>query len=61
MVKPYDETQQEGVVSIEQDMKIGAIRGTFGIQVAKDGRVWVCINGQALIRFLPNSKFGGGK
>jgi hypothetical protein len=25
----------------------------FGIQIATDGRVWICINGSAFIRFKP--------
>lgn len=37
----------------------GMFKGDFGIQVAKDGRVWVCINGIAFIRFKPDDK--GGK
>jgi hypothetical protein len=28
----------------------------FGLQVAPDGRVWVCINGVALLRFKPHRK-----
>lgn len=28
----------------------------FGLQVAWDGRVWVCINGIAFIRFKPTAK-----
>jgi len=35
------------------------IDGDFGIQIAKDGRVWVCINGVAFLRFKPEIK--GGK
>lgn len=50
-MKPYPETHQQGVISIEQDIESGVIRGDFGIQIAKDGRVWVCIDGRAVIRF----------
>ncbi|MGD9156872.1 MAG: hypothetical protein PVG39_00560 [Desulfobacteraceae bacterium] len=52
-IKPYDETHQDGIISIEQDMKISAVHGDFGIQIAEDGRIWICMNGQALIRFKP--------
>jgi len=30
-----------------------SLDGDFGIQVAKDGRVWICINEIAFIRFKP--------
>lgn len=52
-IKEYKETHQDGIVSIEQNMKKGITKGDFGIQVAKDGRVWICIDGFALIRFKP--------
>lgn len=56
-IKPYDETHQDGIISIEQDMKIGVVRGDIGIQIAEDGRIWVCLNGRTLIRFAPNSRY----
>lgn len=55
-INPYDETHQDGIISIEQNMEIGAVRGDLGIQIASDGRIWVCLNGQALIRFQPYPK-----
>jgi len=65
MVKEYKETHQTGHISIENLPKefgsrfspIGFMEGDFGIQVAKDGRVWVCINGVAFIRFSPHIEF----
>jgi hypothetical protein len=60
---PYKETHQQGLISIEN---MGAItkrivpsvpiyvEGDLGIQIAKDGRVWVCIDGVAFLRFTPN-------
>ena len=53
MIKEYPETHQSGYISFEQDIKIGGRKGNLGIQIAKDGRVWICIDGQALIRFKP--------
>jgi hypothetical protein len=55
-VKPYPELHQEGIISIENlppelQLKEGMIKGDFGIQVASDGRIWICINGISLIRF----------
>lgn len=55
-MKDYPETHQKGYISFEQEIKPGMIEGDIGIQIAKDGRIWVCINGQALIRFLPEFK-----
>jgi len=31
-----------------------ALQGDLGVQVAADGRVWVCINGIAFLRFSPH-------
>ena len=55
-VKPYPELHQEGIISIENlppelQLKEGMIEGDFGIQVASDGRIWICVNGISLIRF----------
>ena len=55
-VKPYPELHQEGIISIENlppelQLKEGMIEGNFGIQVASDGRIWICVNGISLIRF----------
>jgi len=56
-VKPYPELHQEGIISIEYlppelELKEGTIiEGDFGIQVASDGRIWICVNGISLIRF----------
>lgn len=54
-IKEYPETHQQGNISIEQDIKQGLIEGDIGIQIAKDGRIWVCIDGIALLRFNPTS------
>lgn len=52
-MKSFPETHQNGTISIEQDMGRQIIFGDLGIQISKDGRVWICVNGQALIRFTP--------
>lgn len=61
MIKEYKETHQYGIVSIENTPKTRVVEGDFGIQIAKDGRVWVCINGIAFMRFKPLCKGGVGK
>jgi len=61
----YPETHQTGVVSLENlsMLPFGIdhadhpyITCDLGIQIAKDGRVWICINGIAFLRFKPNSQ-----
>lgn len=64
-MKAYPETHQQGLITIESipnEVYQGYVRGNynpasligdFGIQVAEDGRVWVCINGVAVMRFKP--------
>jgi len=52
-MKDYPETHQQGYISMENQF-VFPIRGDLGIQIAKDGRVWVCINGIAFIRFSPD-------
>ena len=63
--KEYPETHWQGNISIENIppqissfiLGNGGTRmfnGDFGIQIAKDGRVWVCLNGIAFLRFSPH-------
>jgi hypothetical protein len=52
-MKEIPETHQKGFVSIEQDLKRTNKIADIGIQIAKDGRIWICIDGAALIRFKP--------
>lgn len=52
-MKDYPEVHQEGYLSVEQTLDIGMKECCFGIQVSSDGRVWICINGQAFLRFKP--------
>jgi len=56
MKKKYPETHFQGFISVEQELKEGIIEGDLGIQISKDGRVWICINGIALIRLKPKIK-----
>lgn len=46
-MKDYPETDQKGVISFVEPVDLG-------IQIAKDDRVWVCINGTAFLRFKPS-------
>lgn len=57
-VKAYKETHQEGFMSVEQ-LNVESKSCDFGIQIAEDGRVWICVDGIAFIRFIPTS-YGKG-
>lgn len=55
---PIDETHATGNISLENGWKFNnliSIEGDLGIQIAEDGRVWICIDGVALLRFTPKS------
>jgi len=52
-IKPYPEKHMQGIISIEKGLRDQTMEGDFGIQIASDGRVWVCIDGEAFIRFRP--------
>ncbi len=51
-MKEISETHQHGFLTIEKDIG-GSKICDVGIQVSKDGRIWICVNGQAFIRFKP--------
>ena len=56
-MKAYPETHQFGHVSIENLNLVAEMplkEADFGVQIASDGRVWICINGVAFLRFKPN-------
>ena len=53
-MKELKETHQEGLISIENIPDQRYFIGDLGLQIAKDGKVWVCINGIAFLRFNPN-------
>ena len=60
-IKQYDETHIEGVISLETNpFKNGehVMAGDFGVQIAEDGRMWICIDGVAFIRFTPADRCG---
>jgi hypothetical protein len=59
MVKEYKETHQQGIVEFNIPIIPVTEEVDFGIQIAKDGRVWVCVNGHSAIRFKPTKKTKG--
>ena len=54
-VKAYPETHQQGFLSVEATLE-SSTNCDFGIQIADDGRVWICVNGQAFLRFKPREE-----
>jgi len=52
-MEEYPETHQVGSITIEKDIKRSSILADIGIQIASDGRIWVCIDGESVIRFKP--------
>ena len=69
-IKPYEETHMDGIISLENNPFDNIlvpppnpfrtqpyITGDFGIQIAEDGRIWICINGISFVRFTPTKKY----
>ena len=60
-MKAYSERHQYGTIYIENKNILlnpdkphsEHFESDIGIQIARDGRIWVCINGTAFVRFLP--------
>ena len=55
-IKEYPETHQFGSISIENIPESRFIEGDLGIKIANDGRIWICIDGIAFIRFKPKNQ-----
>ncbi len=70
-MKAYPETHQQGTISFENiRAAIGELlggadsshrQGDLGIQIASDGRVWVCVNGVVFLRFSPHRGYETSK
>jgi len=57
-MKDFPEKHMQGKLSIENKEMIEEMLKDlkpvdFGIQISADGRVWICINGAAFLRFKP--------
>ena len=58
-MKELPEIHQHGMISMEnmpEKLEFDSMKGELGIQIAKDGRIWICINGIAFLRFKPEIK-----
>ncbi len=57
-MKEQAETHQRGALLVEElDKNYDFKNCDFGLQIAKDGRIWVCIDGRAFLRFLPKKNY----
>ena len=55
-VMPYERSSR-GFISIESIPEKRSFEGELGMQVAEDGRIWLCIDGIAFVRFLPEGRY----
>jgi len=53
-MKEYPETHQQGTLVLDRFLAMSLKDCDFGVQVAKDGRVWICVDGQSVMRFQPH-------
>lgn len=57
MLPEINETHLKGHVSIENLEIVKDLLNShndFGVQIARDGRVWICIDGITFLRFKPH-------
>lgn len=55
LFKPMDTIHCKGIISIEEIPDERMFSGDLGIQISSTGKVWICINGFAFLRFNPIS------
>ena len=48
-----EETQQYGLLTLENPENLKSGLCNIGVQIAEDGIVWICKNGQSILRFKP--------
>jgi len=53
IIESYPEIHQSGYLSIEKCIPKSLKECDFGVQIAEDGRIWVCVDGDAFLRFKP--------
>jgi len=53
-MKEYAEQHAQGTILIENIPDSSVVKGDLGVQIAADGRVWICIDGAAFLRFSPH-------
>ena len=53
-----EETHWSGIISIENVPLLKHFEGDIGVQISRDGRIWICIDGIVFLRFRPMPKEG---
>jgi len=56
-LRAQPEVHINGLITIENIPEHLAQVGDLGIQISIDGRIWICINGTAFLRFRPNVNY----
>lgn len=62
VVSEYEETHQTGTLMVEnlelvqERLRANGLACDFGVKIAGDGRVWVCVDGIAFLRFKRETK-----
>ena len=52
-MEALEETHMKGLMTVEKIEN--SLICDFGIKIAENGQVWICVNGEAFIRFMPIS------
>jgi len=52
-IKPTYQTGSLSIENLDVILELDRTRVNFGIQTAPNGKVWICVNGIALVRFTP--------
>lgn len=56
-MKTYPDTHMQGMIEVNSIPNIKSlpkmIIGDIGIEIEKDGRIWICIDGVCFLRFKP--------
>jgi hypothetical protein len=58
-MREFGPTYQEGHLSVENEDLIKRLDlqdCSVGLQVSHDGRIWICVNGVAYLRFKPHRR-----
>jgi hypothetical protein len=59
-MQEYPVVYQKGMLELtpkEQLLTTDLSCCDVGVQIAHDGRIWLCVNGQSLIRFKPLKQY----
>lgn len=62
LINAYPEIHMYGIIEIQSDdVTVVTKRVDIGIQISSDGRIWICVDGKAFLRFKPTDEKGRDK